>query len=347
VVNTNQDQLTRDYESLYRSYVALKREVEHLSTLREITLSLNASLDLNETLTIIANVVHGALEVARLTVYEVDEDEGLATPIVAKYGADLIGRGRLEEDTTPIQGTLLQQAYTSRRNVYESSNLRHAIYAPLTADNKSVGVMVLERAPDDEPFDREDDALYSSLGKQIGSSINNAQLYALAVTDGLTGLYVRRYFDLRLDEEFAMGKRYRRCFSLMIFDIDHFKKFNDTHGHQTGDLVLQQFADLIRASTRQTDICCRYGGEEFTVILPETHLGEAETLAEKLRDRVAKQRFEGAGGEKLSVTTSIGVSTYRENIMVPQDLVKVADQALYRAKEKGRNRVEVADHVED
>lgn len=342
MTEVSREQLVRDYESLYRSYLALKRDVEHLSTLREITLSLNSSLDLNQTLTLIATVVQGALEVQRLTLYEVDREKDLAQPIVARYGGDLITRDRLEEDGVFLHGTAIHEAYAGRRNVYESNRLVHRLYLPLTTQREAVGVAVLERLPDQPPFDREDDPLYLSLGQQIGMSIHNARLYALAVTDGLTGLYVRRYFDLRLQEEFNMGKRYRRAFSLLLFDIDHFKSFNDTHGHQTGDLVLQQFARIIEESTRSTDICCRYGGEEFAVILPETHSGEAQALAEKLRERVADHAFRGAAVEGLKVTTSIGITAYRENIQTPGDMVALADEALYAAKRGGRNRVVMA-----
>lgn len=338
-MDAGRDQLVRDYEALYESYRDLKREVEHLSTLREITLSLNASLDLDETLTIIGTVVHGALDVTRLTLYQIDDAADTATPIMAKYGGDVISKSRLEEDAIHLHGTPIHAAYRTHRNVYETDNYHHAIYMPLLTEKAVVGVMVIERSVDDPPFERLDDTLYNSIGRQIGAAVYNAQLYALAVTDGLTGLYVRRYFDLRLSEEFNMASRYKRVFSLMIFDIDHFKKFNDTHGHQTGDLVLQQFARTIEESTRNTDICCRYGGEEFTVILPETNLAEALALAEKLRERVDTRQFKGTTEESLHVTTSIGVAEYDVHMGEPAVLVQIADEALYRAKKDGRNCV--------
>ena len=341
-MDADPERLARDYESLYKSYLDLKREVEHLSTLREIALSLNASLDLDETLTIIGTVVHGALEVERLTLYQVDEEANSATPIMAKYGGDVIGKSRLEEDALRLTGTPIDAARMSRRNVYAGDNVWQALFMPLFTEKEVVGVMKIERRADDTPFDKLDDTLYTSIGGQIGSAINNAQLYALAVTDGLTGMYVRRYFDLRLREEYNMARRYNRTFSLMIFDIDHFKKFNDTHGHQTGDAVLVQFAHAINENIRNTDICCRYGGEEFTVILPETELEEASRLAEKLREHVEKRVFIGSGGESLHVTTSIGVAEWNLDIDEPDAVVKIADDALYQAKEDGRNLVRKA-----
>lgn len=341
-MDADPERLARDYESLYKSYIALKREVEHLSTLREIALSLNGSLDLDETLTIIGTVVHGALEVQRLTLFQIDEESNQATPIMAKYGGDVIGKSRLAEDGIRLAGTPIEAAKKTRRNIYDTDDLRQALYMPLLTDKEVVGVMELARTLDDTPFSKLDDPLYTSIGGQIGAAVNNAQLYALAVTDGLTGLYVRRYFDLRLNEEFNMARRYDRVFTLLIFDIDHFKKFNDTHGHQTGDTVLQQFAQCIEDNTRNTDICCRYGGEEFTVILPETDLDVAMVLAEKLRNHVEERVFIGSGGESLHVTTSIGVAECGPDIDEPGALVKVADDALYQAKEDGRNCVRQA-----
>lgn len=338
----NLDQLARDYESLYLSYVALNREVDHLSTLREIGLAINSSLDLNETFTIIANVVHGALEIGRLTIFQVEKDGKSAQPVIAKYGEDLIDRERLKEEATPLAGNPIGEALQYRKVVLVNSQWQTAAYVPLIAQHTAVGVMRLEDPQNGDDFSEDDSALFQSLGLQIAIAIRNAQLYAMAVTDGLTGLYVRRYFDLRLDEEFDQAKRYGRKFAILLFDIDHFKQFNDTHGHQTGDVVLRQFAQLIGNNTRRSDICCRYGGEEMVVILPETGLNEASLLASKLCARIRSYPFTGTGGEKLSVTASIGVAAYAPEIGSPSALVEAADAALYEAKRLGRNRVELA-----
>lgn len=129
---------------------------------------------------------------------------------------------------------------------------------------------------------------------------------------------------------------------MLLFDIDHFKRFNDMHGHQTGDMVLREFANLLRENTRRSDVCCRYGGEEMTIILPETTGNEAARLAEKYCALIRNHAFAGAEGEALSVTTSIGVAAYRNAYHSPSEMVRAADQALYRAKEQGRDRVEAA-----
>lgn len=330
-----------DFDALYRRNMQLVRQVDHLSTLREIGLAITETLELHEALPIIANVVQGALDVRRLTLYELSKDGRAFQPLVAKYGKDLITRERLAEDTLPAKGSRFGKALDSRVVELEWDGNRAAALIPLIAKNEPLGLLVLEDPEDGEPFQDDDQALLRQLGSQIAIAIHNAKLYALAVTDGLTGLFVRRYFDLRLEEEFAAAVRYNRRFTIMLFDIDHFKKFNDTHGHQTGDLVLQQFARLLETNTRGSDICCRYGGEEMTVILPETNLQEAALLANKLCATVRQHTFRGTGDQALSVTTSIGVAQHDRHVKSPAALVEAADKALYRAKELGRNRVEL------
>ena len=330
-----------DFDALYRRNMQLVRQVDHLSTLREIGLAIAETLELHEALPIIAQVVQAAIDVRRVTVYELAKDGQALQPLIAKFGKDLITRERLAEDALPARGTRFGKALESRNVVLEWDGIRASALIPLLAKNEPLGLLVLEDPEDGEPFHDDDQVLLRQLGSQIAIAIHNAKLYALAVTDGLTGLFVRRYFDLRLEEEFAVAARYNRQFAIMLFDIDHFKKFNDTHGHQTGDLVLQQFARLLEANTRDADICCRYGGEEMTVILPETGLQEAAMLANKLCAQVRQHEFRGTDGQTLSVTTSIGVAQHHRGLPHPRALVEAADQALYRAKELGRNRVEL------
>jgi diguanylate cyclase (GGDEF)-like protein len=342
MADSSLEQLAKDYELLYLSYISMKREVDHLSTLREIGLAINSSLDLNETFTLIANVVHGALDIGRLTIFQIEKDGTTAQPVIAKYGDDLIDRERLKEEATPLAGHPIGDALQSRKAILINTQWQTAAYVPLVAQHTAVGVMRLEDPRDGRAFSSDDASLFQSLGLQIAMAIRNAQLYAMAVTDGLTGLYVRRYFDLRLEEEFDQAKRYGRSFAILLFDIDHFKKFNDTHGHQTGDSVLKQFAEFLTANTRRSDICCRYGGEEMVVILPETGLNEASLLANKLCAQIRSNTFGRPGEKALSVTSSVGVSAYHTDLARPSQMVEAADRALYEAKRLGRDRVELA-----
>jgi diguanylate cyclase (GGDEF)-like protein len=168
----------------------------------------------------------------------------------------------------------------------------------------------------------------------------NRKLQELAYYDPLTGLPNRRFFFEHASLIFEEVKRYEKPLSLLIMDIDHFKKINDTYGHDVGDVVLKTFANVLKGIVRQSDICARLGGEEFVVLLPNTNLEGARVLAERIRTAVAKNTVEH-GSIVIVFTVSIGVSQYRKGMQNIDELIKEADIALYRAKEGGRNRVEV------
>jgi len=162
----------------------------------------------------------------------------------------------------------------------------------------------------------------------------------LAITDGLTGLYNRRYMETHLgtlvDQSAARG----RPITVLVLDIDYFKAINDTHGHDAGDDVLREFALRIRKATRNIDLACRYGGEEFVIVMPETDMAVATTVAERLRRRIASEPFAIENGMRdIEVTISIGIATLSGVSDDAATILKRADKALYRAKRDGRNRV--------
>ena len=161
----------------------------------------------------------------------------------------------------------------------------------------------------------------------------------LSLTDGLTGLYSRRYFDEKLKTEVALAGRINRPLALVVMDIDDFKSVNDTHGHPVGDKVLLALGDIIRASIRKEDIACRYGGEEFGLILPATDRADAEGVAERIRNRFAEQRFKTDGVRTFTCTISLGLALWKSDYRGPGELLQRADAALYRAKSAGKNRV--------
>jgi diguanylate cyclase (GGDEF)-like protein len=158
--------------------------------------------------------------------------------------------------------------------------------------------------------------------------------------DGLTGLYNHRTFYSLLNDEIVRTQRYKHPLSLLMLDIDRFKRVNDTHGHQAGDAILKGLSDLLGKQARATDRVCRYGGEEITVILPETEAAAAMIIAERLRAAVERQSFDIDGGKTVGITVSIGVATYPQPVDTMEQLVKAADTAMYAAKQGGRNRVE-------
>ncbi len=164
------------------------------------------------------------------------------------------------------------------------------------------------------------------------------QLQHMALTDELTGLLNRRHAMNKLAEQFAAAKRYGNPCTCIMLDIDHFKKFNDTHGHDVGDIVLRQTAEILQANVRSTDSVCRLGGEEFLVLCPHVDMDGAMICAEKLRSSVEQGRFTH-DGTPLTVTMSLGVAEFDREMTDEDALLKAADEALYASKEAGRNRV--------
>ena len=177
------------------------------------------------------------------------------------------------------------------------------------------------------------------LAKYILKSRDLEYTYALATTDGLTELYNHRYFQEQMLQNIETGKRYEKHFSLIMIDIDFFKKFNDTYGHQSGDAVLRQVAQILKKNVRSSDIVCRYGGEEMAIILTNTDNESAIVTAEKICKAVSEHPLKLVNGNDVQVTISLGVATYPQNGETPQDMIKYADDCLYIAKENGRNQV--------
>ena len=175
--------------------------------------------------------------------------------------------------------------------------------------------------------------------KQFRLLVEIVSLKQLAITDGLTGVYVRRYFDLRLQHSVDRSLRYKENFSLIILDIDFFKKVNDTYGHLAGDLILKELSRILKKISRNVDIVCRYGGEEFAIILPQTDTTGAEIFAKRILSAVSDFPFKYKD-KIIRATVSIGIATFSQiSPQTPKNLISVADSYLYKAKDQGRNRV--------
>src|SRR5581483_5546034 len=179
-----------------------------------------------------------------------------------------------------------------------------------------------------------------SVADICASSIQNAhyvqRVKQLAYLDGLTGIFNRRYFELRIVEEFERARRHGTGFSVLMADIDDFKKLNDDFGHLLGDEVLRQVSSLFHQQLRKIDVVCRYGGEEFAILLSQTNEQQAMAVAEKLRRMMADWNFPGV---PRAVTISAGVAVFPEHGKTRNDIMQSADSALYAAKQGGRNRV--------
>ena len=222
----------------------------------------------------------------------------------------------------------------------KGSNVDSILCIPLVANDESIGVINITNKEGSEGFSEEDQKLILAMGSQAAAAIHRAKLYNLAIKDELTGLYIRRFFTHRLQEEIRRANRYKLTFSLIMIDIDHFKDVNDTFGHAIGDKALIFLARKMEAALRGPDVPCRYGGEEFIILLPETGVKEAKLVAERLRSELEKNKVAEMG---RPITISLGVSTFPQHGEEATELMNAADMALYAAKEEGRNRVVVWD----
>ncbi|EKD81870.1 MAG: diguanylate cyclase, partial [uncultured bacterium] len=226
-----------------------------------------------------------------------------------------------------------------------ATDYKHTLHLPVVIGDKVRGLIHLTRSSD-KPFSNSDLDSTSQFTGIFITSIKNALIHKrtekLAFTDPLTELFNHRYFQETLNHEFTRAKRYTKPLSLMLIDIDFFKKFNDTYGHLVGDKVLRHVATVFRSSVReQIDTVARYGGEEFVVVLPETSLEGASRFAERIRAAVENSRVIDKNRE-LAITLSIGVACTSVTMCEkPSDLIEASDLALYRAKDTGRNRVKM------
>jgi two-component system, cell cycle response regulator len=173
--------------------------------------------------------------------------------------------------------------------------------------------------------------------------VKNETLGRLSTLDGLTGLRTRRYVDDVLSIEFLRAQRYGNSLTLMMGDLDHFKWVNDDYGHLAGDATLRGVASILLSDLRETDVAGRYGGEEILVVLARSQASGAKIFGERWREAVEESRFADPTGKQIAVTISIGIASLTEDMATPESLIAATDAALYRAKDAGRNRVEVAD----
>jgi diguanylate cyclase (GGDEF)-like protein len=182
--------------------------------------------------------------------------------------------------------------------------------------------------------------------EQISLAIANVklrdQLRDQSIRDPLTSLFNRRYLMETCRREFSRAARTNQCVSVLSIDVDHFKKFNDNHGHDAGDTVLRAVGQCLQENFREEDVPCRFGGEEFVVILPGTNPEEGIRKAESLRAKVEALVVRYLDGNLPRITISVGVAAFPRSGATPQEVLKIADEALYRAKEEGRNRVQSA-----
>lgn len=265
--------------------------------------------------------------------------KGLETDVITqtrlKLGDSVAGRVAKEGEGMLVKNIEYDKRF-ERANA-PSYKTRSFMSVPIKFNDRLIGVVnISEKNTGHEPFNETDLKVLSAIVRQAAAAIENAKLYReleyLSVTDPLTNLWNYRCFINSVDEEIQRCKRFANTFSLLMIDADNFKSYNDSYGHLEGDLLLKELGKIFTGHLRTIDKVCRYGGDEFVVLLPNTDIGQAKIAAEKLRAAVERSAF------KQKMTVSVGVAEYRPNLS-RFELIMRADRCLYQAKTQGRNRV--------
>jgi len=333
-----------------RLYTLEQRRTKQLEAINAIARQTTAVLNLDELLTKVCDLVLEKFGVDHVVVSLLDEDDHLSvrahkgklTPILPQGAALPVGTGMgmraLELGKTVVENDVR----SLRRYLASFVETRSEVCVPLIFFGEKLGVLMLESSALGN-FTNEDVPPLESVADICAGAIKNAhyfeQAQQLAYRDGLTGIYNRRYFEMQIASEIERASRYDGRLAIIMIDIDNFKRLNDEFGHLLGDEVLRQVSTVFVQQLRKVDVVCRYGGEEFAILVPQTSGGNALEVAEKLRRVVAAYRFPGV---PVKVTISAGVSEFPSNGSTRDELVAAADAALYASKESGRNRVSPA-----
>jgi diguanylate cyclase (GGDEF)-like protein len=326
----------------------LQTRVEFFSAEREVALVLKEDVEfetiLKKVLQIAAELlsgcgVHGAHEINILVR---DETTGkLQARAQRKGGETLFDRNIV---MNPADMQMANESFEQKRLLRRTGPDELDVALPFAADGEVVGVMKV-RTPLEGDFN-ERAALSEMLEKYLGEMINivavaikTPDLYTRTIRDGLTGLFTKRHFMNQLENYSVISRRHGEPLCLIMVDIDHFKKINDTYGHLSGDTVLKGVAHVIMENIRSYSSAYRYGGEEMGVILPKTKLAQAAGVAERLRKKIEAKKFQGENRTQIRVTISLGVAEFTDSMKEVREMIGAADEALYEAKHSGRNRV--------
>ncbi len=245
----------------------------------------------------------------------------------------------LTQNSSPVAYNTLMEESILVEDLNRIGMLSPRLLIPLKSKDTLNGIIILGEKLTGEDFIESEMEFLMELGKFAAIAVDNSRLYLMATLDRMTRLYIHHYFQERLLEEMKRSRRNETPLCLIMSDIDHFKKFNDTYGHQQGDIVLKEVAQIFKNQVRSIDIPARYGGEEFAIILPETELIDAIAIARRLRKCIEEYEFSGQK-DPLHVTISLGVALYDpDRDKEKKDLIERTDSALYKAKDSGRNRV--------
>jgi diguanylate cyclase (GGDEF)-like protein len=347
---------------LQREVDRLRGELEHRSQLADSLhrfLERISSREPERTYKAILTHTMELLRAERASLWVFDENSneislkgavGFGTDL-AKVTANRIGEGIsgvVLESGKPMMFENLKAAGLNPAPPERKYRTESFISYPVTMAGRKIGVLNVADKLGADKFDEVDLSLLEILGPQIAVALESAewqeramQYQLMSITDPLTGLLNRRYLEERLTDELNRSLRYDYAMSCLMIDIDDFKNYNDRNGHQAGDVALKITAHALKAALRSADVACRYGGEEFCIVLPQTSLSEAGVIAERMRQRVAEKEYAFGKRQPLgAVTISIGISTFAKHIDTGEKIIAAADRALYTAKARGKNRIE-------
>jgi len=322
-----------------------QRRLTELTSLVHLTSTLTSSLDIDQTSETSLDIIVPLFEAQIAAISLVHDDGNLVTrasrglsetnwAAVRRLTKEIIDSGK-----TQVLERKLTFGSTSK---YPSLSRVFLLLAPLVVREQTIGVLAVGKE-DPLPWTYPEIVLFKTVADRITVYIDTATLYEetkrLAITDALTGAYNHRYFQTRIEEEIKRADRYTRPLSLIMVDVDYFKKYNDTHGHLMGDEVLKGVANTLKRWTRVIDVVSRYGGDEFTLLLPETDEEGAMIVAKRLKSEIEETYFPLESSQpEGSITVSMGIASFPENGMSTKELIKCADDAMYKAKPK-RNTI--------
>lgn len=345
---------------LERANKILHQKVLELYTLHHISKTLGSTLSLDEVFSRTVELVHHALQVDMYSLMIIDEEHNsLVTKVASgdescfvkecRIGEGLFGTIALTKRPKLIMDVSTNEEFSQATNktIHKGSYLG----LPLIGHQSQViGILnVYKQHP--EALSESEMGFYAGIAEHASMAIENAWLYErtqeLSHRDDLTGLFNRRYFFEMAHKEIKRAQRYGRNVSLIMLDLDHFKRFNDRFGHLEGDCALRQVADILNSLARHADIVARYGGDEFLMLLPETEKAGSKILAERIRNRLMSHAFipregKAGNGDGSTLTITIGMGTYPEDALSCDELIEFADMALYAGKARGRNRVSLS-----
>lgn len=354
-VETQPSELQRELDRL-RGELAYR---DHLDESLQSFLERISSTDADKTYQSILTHSRELLQADRASLWVIDEE---AHEIVLRAGVGLPAEVGADTRTSlgeSISGKVLESGQPLVVENVDTSGLTPApaernyrtksfISYPLKIGSRKIGLLNVTDKSSGTNFDEVDLSLLEMIGPQIAVALERAewqeravQFQLMSITDPLTGLLNRRYLEERLTEELNRSKRYGYSMSCLMVDIDDFKQYNDRNGHQAGDVALKITAHSLKAVLRSADIACRYGGEEFCILLPQTSVTEAGVIAERMRQKVTETEYPFGKSQPMgTVSISIGISTFARHIDTAESVIAAADRALYNAKRLGKNRIE-------